>query len=207
MSASVSEHYVDLIRHGEPAGGDRLRGAQDDPLSDMGWQQMRSATTPPDPWQAIVSSPLHRCAEFAAELADQHGLPLEIEPNLHEIAFGDWEGRSYRELMDSTPRALRAFFQNPLHNTPPDGEPLAVFASRVYAAWDSITRRHSGRHILIVSHGAVIRAIYCRLLNMPLERLFAIEVPYACRSRIRRHADGDRLVYHAATGHAGMPRQ
>lgn len=34
---------VDLLRHGEPEGGQMFRGAVDDPLSPRGWEQMRSA--------------------------------------------------------------------------------------------------------------------------------------------------------------------
>ncbi|MEK6748901.1 MAG: histidine phosphatase family protein, partial [Pseudomonadota bacterium] len=34
---------VDMIRHGEPVGGKRYRGHRDDPLSDIGWRQMREA--------------------------------------------------------------------------------------------------------------------------------------------------------------------
>jgi alpha-ribazole phosphatase len=35
----------DVIRHGEPEGGPMYRGSKDDPLSPVGWQQMRSAIT------------------------------------------------------------------------------------------------------------------------------------------------------------------
>ena len=34
---------IDLLRHGEPDGGQKFRGAVDDPLSPHGWEQMRSA--------------------------------------------------------------------------------------------------------------------------------------------------------------------
>jgi len=196
MAGNRSEQFVDLIRHGEPEGGNLLRGSKDDPLSDTGWQQMRAAVARHEPWDVIVSSPLRRCAEFAAELAERHGVTLEVEPNLREIAFGDWEGRTYRELTDSTPHAFQAFFRDPLNNTPPNAEPLSDFASRIHTAWDAVTARHARSHILIVSHGAVMRALYCRVTNMPLESLFSIEVPYACRGRIRRASEGDRLVYH-----------
>ncbi len=64
---------VDLLRHGEPEGGNKYRGALDDPLSELGWAQMRAATGDRCPWQAIVSSPLRRCAAFARELANRHG--------------------------------------------------------------------------------------------------------------------------------------
>ena len=106
------EGFIDLLRHGQPEGGDRFRGLQDDPLSATGWQQMRAAVGDAAPWDGIVTSPLRRCAEFAAELAQRHELPLETEPRLHELAFGEWEGRAYSELQESEPEALQAFFRD-----------------------------------------------------------------------------------------------
>jgi len=56
---------VDLIRHGEPEGGVKLRGWLDDPLSAAGWQQMRAAIAGNNAWQQIVTSPMLRCRELA----------------------------------------------------------------------------------------------------------------------------------------------
>ena len=37
----MPDTIVDLIRHGEPAGGQRYRGHRvDDPLTEKGWSQM-----------------------------------------------------------------------------------------------------------------------------------------------------------------------
>jgi len=49
---------------------------------------MRQAVGENCPWQAIASSPLSRCADFARELAARHGLPLEIDARLIELGFG-----------------------------------------------------------------------------------------------------------------------
>ena len=198
---SFPSYYIDLLRHGQPEGGDRFRGMQDDPLNDNGWQQMRASVAGMAPWEVVVTSPLRRCAEFAAELAERHGLPLETEPRLAEMAFGEWEGKSYDELKASNPAAVQAFFANPVHNIPPGGEPLQDFCERVNAAWDALVERHQGRHLLVVCHGAVMRVIYRRILNTPLDALFRIEVPYACLTRIRRHPEGDQLVFHRGPEH------
>ena len=195
-----SSHFIDLLRHGQPEGGDRFRGVLDDPLSDLGWAQMRAGVegTIPIPWDRIITSPLRRCAEFSAELAERHGLPLEIEPRLAELAFGAWEGKSYQELREEDAAALQTFFANPTAYTPPGGEKLLEFCARVDAAWDDLLARHQGQHMLIVCHGAVMRAIYRRILHLPLHAFFRLEVPYACLTRIRRHPEGDRLVFHRA---------
>ncbi|HHO59588.1 MAG TPA: histidine phosphatase family protein, partial [Thiotrichales bacterium] len=59
---------IDVIRHGEPEGGRRYRGhSVDDPLTEKGWLQMRSAVPENPPWQHIISSPLVRCLDFSRE--------------------------------------------------------------------------------------------------------------------------------------------
>ncbi len=101
----------------------------DDPLSECGWEQMRTAVGEHHPWDVIVSSPLRRCAAFARELAERHGLPLETEPEFREISFGAWEGRTTTEIDAVTSDAQRRFWSDPLNYPPPDGEPLANFAA------------------------------------------------------------------------------
>lgn len=193
---TTNPHFIDLLRHGKPAGGDRFRGVQDDPLSETGWQQMRTSVGEMAPWDVVVTSPLCRCAAFATELSMRHGLTVETEPRLAELAFGEWEGKSYEQVKQEQPEAWQAFFDDPANNTPPGGEEMAAFFDRIDAAWDDLVERHNGKHILVVCHGAVMRAIYRRILGMPISSLFLIEVPYACLTRIRCHPEGNRLVFH-----------
>jgi len=191
---------VDLLRHGEPEGGNRYRGTLDDPLSPLGWEQMRAAVGARLPWDAIISSPLRRCADFARELAAQLRLPLDIEPDLREMTFGDWEGRTVTEIMCSTPQALELFWRDPVNHPPPGGEPLPVFAARVAATWQAVLERHAGRHVLIVGHGGMIRMVLQHLLGIPLQYIWRLEVPYANCSRVRVHGRGQEaaplLVFH-----------
>ena len=192
---------VDLLRHGEPEGGNRYRGTVDDPLSSRGWEQMRAAVDSRHPsWEAIVSSPLRRCADFARALAARLQLALELEPDLREMTFGDWEGRTITEIMRSTPQALERFWRDPVNHPPPGGEPLPVYAARVTAAWQAVLDRHAGRHLLIVGHGGMIRMVLQHVLGMPLQYIWRLEVPYASGSRVRVHGRGQEatplLVFH-----------
>ena len=94
----MSECFLDLLRHGEVQGGTRFRGEQDDPLSPLGWEQMRRATSDRPGWTRIISSPSRRCADFARELAGELGLPFEERPVFRERGFGDWEGLAADEI-------------------------------------------------------------------------------------------------------------
>lgn len=194
---------VDMIRHGEPVGGKKYRGQLDDPLSELGWAQMRAAVGEHRPWDAVVSSPLSRCAAFAQELAARHDLPLQIDARLMEIGFGDWEGHTAEELRARDPDALLRFWQDPLHNRPPGAEGLAQFCDRVVAAWNDMLERYAGRHVLVVGHAGVIRMIVRHMLDIPLDRMYRLHVPNAGLTRIRIEGRGEDalplLVFHAGS--------
>lgn len=190
---------VDLLRHGEPEGGQMFRGSVDDPLSPRGWEQMRAAVGDYREWDVVVSSPLVRCAAFAGELATRLDRPLEIVDDFGEIGFGVWEGRSVAEVHDTDPRALARFWREPVEHPIPGGEPVEAFDRRVGRAWDELMWRHHGRHILLIAHGGTIRMVLRRLLDMPVRRIWRIEVPFAALSRIRQHHDPEadpHLVFH-----------
>lgn len=182
---------IDLIRHGEPVGGRRYRGHLDDPLSDEGWRQMRAVVADHAPWDAVISSPLCRCADFARELAERHGLPLSFEPRFKEIGFGEWEGCTAAQLLEQDPDRLLRFWSAPLDNRPPGAEPLDAFRARVVAAWEEVVDAYAGMHILIVGHAGQMRMVLRHVLDMPLDRLFRLDIANAGIARVRIERQGD----------------
>jgi len=197
---NASPTIVDLLRHGEPVGGRCFRGSRDDPLSYLGWKQLRRSVRPFSPWQSIVSSPLRRCAEFASELSMELGTVSTKWSGFQEMSFGEWEGRTVESLMDEQPGALQAFWRDPVTFGPPGGERLHEFSARVMAAWNALLERHAGEHVLLVAHGGVIRVILANCLGMPLANLYRIDVPYASLSRMSIYGDVEEarpmLVFH-----------
>lgn len=191
---------IDLLRHGEPEGGQLLRGWRDDPLSPRGLAQLRAAVPDRPPWQGIMTSPLRRCAAFAETLAGELALPLADDPDLREAHFGDWEGRSPAALLASDREAVLRFWSDPAAYAPPGGEVLREFVARVRAGWQRLLTQAQGRHWLLVAHGGVIRVILADVLGAPLDNLFRIDVPYASLSRIevlhQPDVDFPRLIFH-----------
>lgn len=175
---------IDLIRHGEPVGGKKYRGHLDDPLSDKGWSQMRRAVEGHSPWDAIVSSSLSRCADFANELAQQHGIPVTLDNRLMELGFGEWEGKTAKQLMEQDPDSLTRFWSDPINNIPPGAETLAHFRERVITGWQEAIAQHQGQHILMVGHAGMMRMIIREVLDMPIDKMFRIQVPNAGITRI-----------------------
>ena len=166
--------HIDVIRHGEPVGGQRYRGySVDDPLTEKGWSQMRAAVPETPPWQHIVSSPLKRCQEFAQELADDLQISISIEDNIKEIGFGEWEGKTPDDILAEDSQALNHFYQDPVHNRPKGAEPLGAFSERVWNAYLGIIEQHQGKHVLIVAHAGVARAITANILKMSLDDVYS----------------------------------
>lgn len=180
---------VDLIRHGEPAGGEMYRGTKDDPLSELGWSQMRDATQAAIGWDHIVTSPLLRCREFATELSQQRNIPLTVADGFREICFGVWEGQRPAELNAQDPQQVLKFWLDPVVNSPRGAEPFPEFAGRIQQAWQALLADYAGQHILLVCHGGVIRSVLTGMMGQPIENTFRWHVPYAAVSRVRIYTE------------------
>src|SRR5262249_3895277 len=125
-----------LVRHGQTTwtAERRVVGRRPIALSDAGRAEIHAlvpvlrALAP----ASIVTSPLVRARETAGILAEALACPLAEEPDLRELAFGEWEGRTYDELL-ADPR-YQAFSRRPLEVAPPGGEPVADAQTRALAA-------------------------------------------------------------------------
>lgn len=174
---SSAETHLDLLRHGD-TGHRSYRGQLDDSLLELGWRQMRDAVLGRD-WDAIVSSPLQRCAAFAQELAQSRGLPLALEPALREYHFGAWQGRTIDAIAAYEGDALARFWADPIACPPPDAEAFEDFAARLTGVADQLARRYAGQRVLVVTHGGVIRLLRCLAAGRRYTDLLNIDVAHA----------------------------
>ena len=191
---------IDLLRHGDVEGGRKYRGQLDEPLSELGWEQLRTTTKQKQNWQQIITSPLIRCAAFSEELAQMQSLPLHKESNFKEVSFGLWEGKTAEDLLKSEPEEIKMYWNDPITFTPPQGENLLDFEKRVLEGWEYLLNAFQGKHVLLISHAGVMRIILCHLLGMPLSELFKLDIGLAKASRIQiDQLDGKnypRLIFH-----------
>ncbi|HEX4550676.1 alpha-ribazole phosphatase family protein [Pseudomonas sp.] len=181
---------LDLLRHGETELGGGLRGSLDDALTEKGWAQMRAAVITAGPWDRLISSPLQRCARFAAELGEQLNLPVHLDKDLQELHFGAWEGQSAAALMETDAEALGLFWADPYAFTPPQGEPVSDFSARVLGAVARLHQAHAGERVLLISHGGVMRLLLAQARGLPREQLLNVEVAHASLFALSIEADG-----------------
>ncbi|CAG2086145.1 putative phosphoglycerate mutase [Xanthomonas arboricola] len=167
-----------LARHGETpwnAEG-RYQGQIDIPLSPVGEGQAAALGARLQSLEITraVASPLSR-AQATARLAlgsNRENL-LQTDADLQEIAHGEWEGLLASEINDKDPARLRAWRDEPDTVLMPGGESLRQVLDR---SWRGLARAAEGLGaadtLLVVAHDAVNRVILCKILGLPLSRLW-----------------------------------
>ena len=155
-----------LVRHGKTEYNERRQycGALDPDLSDLGRQELeRSAIRAyleehtPD---MVFCSPMRRTLQTAAILLDDRDVPLVAVPELREIDFGDFEGRSYEEMKDDP--AYTAWLDTNCEGPIPGGDFPESFRDDVEVCFESLMetcRTERVERALIVSHGGVLGTI------------------------------------------------
>jgi broad specificity phosphatase PhoE len=103
----------------------------------------------------VWTSPWRRTREPAAALAAWVGVPLSVDARLAEIAFGEWEGRTWAELEKDA--RFKTWMRTWQESGPPGGERLADFIERV-RSWrtDALARVETA---LAWTHAGVIRVL------------------------------------------------
>lgn len=167
-----------LARHGETpwnAEG-RYQGQEDIPLSPVGEAQARALG---ERLRGVridraVASPLSRALRTAElALGEDRAAMLAVDEGLKEIAHGTWEGLLAAEIRERDGERLRAWRDTPHEVLMPEGESLEHVLVR---AWPALARAcaglGAGDTVLVVAHDAVNRVLLCRILGIPLAKLW-----------------------------------
>ncbi|HSK57298.1 MAG TPA: histidine phosphatase family protein [Jiangellales bacterium] len=141
------------------------------------------------PLAAVVTSPLQRCLETVREvLRSRDGAVHQVDDRLVECEYGDWTGRSLKELArDPLWKVVQA---HPSAVRFPGGESLrAVQARAVEAVRDHDTRvaRTAGPDVpwVVVSHADVIKAVLADALGLHLDQFQRLVVDPCSVSVVR----------------------
>ncbi len=182
---------ISLLRHGQPQGGEIFRGTTDNLLTSTGWQQMLAAVEAMDTIDIVLSSPLHRCFDFARYLARQRAIEMKVIPALQEIDFGQWEGRLINSIADEE---KQRFWKNPVKYPPPGGESYVDFQQRIMAFWSDLLTCYQGKNCLLITHGGVQKTLLSAILKTPIEAIHNIEIGYACCSIFNVYYYGEECI-------------
>ncbi len=178
-SREIDATEIWFIRHGETDwnAAHRMQGRTDIPLNAQGIAQA-SALVPllsrshlENAFAALYATPLTRSQQTAAPLAAALMLPVGINADLQERAFGIIEGEPYdtvRSGIGRTPaltvvaQALHA--RDPNYLPPPGesgaGETLQYFYDRVVRGACYLAAQHPHSKIAVVVHGGVLDCLW-----------------------------------------------
>jgi len=188
------DNRVYLIRHGQVKGYDQfpVYGHTDVELTEVGILQMKQMADRlrlAEP-KAIYSSDLKRSATGSRLIAQHHDVPVYFLPELREMAFGEWEGLTLKEIRTRFPEELQKRQDNLLnYRAPGKGESIADLSARIESVFDRIRAEQKGNDIVITAHGAVNRVILCKALGLNLVRMFRIHQAYGCLNIIDYFTD------------------
>jgi broad specificity phosphatase PhoE len=141
---------------------------------------------------ALYSSPQPRAIATAEAIGRARGLAPQVTPELDEVDFGDWTGKTYAEL-DLLPE-WRTF--NILHSSTriPNGELLLEVQARVIGLMARLQQTRREETVALVSHGDVIRVALAHQLGVPIDFIMRFEIGPASISIIELHDHGPRVL-------------
>ncbi len=185
-----------IVRHGETEWNKnhKYQGQKDVKLNKTGKKQARlSAEALADvDLEAVCSSDLSRARKTAERIAEKHQLEVKSYADLQEIDFGEWEGKSYQEIIEEEKQRFDAWLNNPGSTSPPAGENMDDLQQRVCKAFAQILQLSAAK-IAVVAHGGTIRAYLLHLLGMPLKNYTRLHFDNAGISRVKFY-EGNPVV-------------
>lgn len=201
-----------LIRHGETSWNAerRLQGHTDIPLNARGVLQARQmAQALKDiklTFDVLYTSDLKRAADTANAIVELFGMDALVDSELRERHFGALQGLSVSEAPLKHPDIWQAHIARNLEHDLDGGESIQQFALRVQNALDKIQTRHTGKTILIVSHGGTLDMMYRIASKQALSSERIASVPNASLNWItHRQDDGWSVQQWADTRHLEGP--
>lgn len=165
-----------ITRHGETewnkAG--RMQGWQNSNLTEKGvLNALRlGESVKAIEFDCIYCSPLGRAIDTAKYIRGSKRTAITIKDSLKEMGFGLWEGKENTELEELYPEQRYNFWYKPHLYEPVDGETYQELIRRVSVVLNEIMNNTTAKNVLIVTHAAVIKAMFIILKGIPIEEFW-----------------------------------
>jgi alpha-ribazole phosphatase len=192
-----------LIRHTRPAVPEGLcYGRRDVPLDEADLEARLPEIAGHLPrGLPFYSSPATRCVRLAERLVAATGGTLAgLDARLHELDFGDWEGKPWRDL----PRhETERWTSDIVGSAPPNGEHFAAMWQRVTEAYLTIldeASRTDAQGVALVAHAGSLKVLLMQALKLAPAQYASADITQGRVTRIdvSRGATGElfeRLMF------------
>ncbi|MGZ5898023.1 MAG: histidine phosphatase family protein [Xanthobacteraceae bacterium] len=162
-----------LVRHGHVEGirPPRFRGRENLALTSRGRAEaLAVARRIASKWQParVYTSPLSRCVETGAAIANACAIELESMDQLNDIDYGKWRMKSHQEMAANEPMLFAIWFNTPHLMRFPGGDSLQGLISRSADAVRRMIELYHDKTVVLVSHDSVNRALLLQLADLPI---------------------------------------
>ncbi len=191
---------VVLVRHGVTPLTERAcldgRGGVDPSLSATGRAQAERAADlvaelVGQEQVSVLTSSLARAKETGAAVADRLGVAAQVDARWDEQAFGDWDGRAMKDLLEESREDFLALRDDPTFARP-GGESHEELATRVVQAWrDAIA---AGGTVVVACHRKPVLVVLAHVLDLPHESFWRLAGEPGSLTAIEARPDGRAVV-------------
>ena len=187
-----------LLRHGqtELSVQRKYSGRGNPELTEVGLRQAADAArylSQKGGISAVVTSPLQRAYATASAAADALGLGVQVDEDLIETDFGDWEGLTFTEAAERDPE-LHGRWLRDTGLRPPGGESFDEVQSRIERARERIIAEHGASTVLVVSHVTPIKTLLRLALGAGISILHRLHLDLASLSIAEFYPDDGASV-------------
>jgi probable phosphoglycerate mutase len=152
-----------LIRHAQTVWnrGKKIQGHSDTPLTADGkrqassWGQILSQFS----WDRILASDTGRALATAEIINAYLKIPLTTETRLREQDWGQWVGKTVRQIESEAQQVLDKQINAGWDFCPPGGESRLSVLKRSQEALLDAAERYPGEILLVVSHEGVVKGL------------------------------------------------
>jgi len=181
----MSKMTLILVRHGHVEGikPEKFRGQIDLPLTHVGRSQAAMTAHYLErfgPFDAIYSSPLARCLDTAAAIGRVYGSDPISLPELIDINYGIWQGRTREAVSQEDPVRFQSWMTRPDLTVIPGADTLQTVQSSLVKALQMFREHHEGKTVVAVGHDSSNRVMLLTALDMPLSRYWSFRQDPCC---------------------------
>jgi broad specificity phosphatase PhoE len=180
-----------MVRHGESEGNAirRFTTSGEAKITELGRRQAHDAAIRIKLMfraTLVIASTYARARETGRIIAEELGIPLELEHGFREQSLGRLAGEPYESVaQDPTFDSKQPWLWQP-----PGGESHLDVRARIGPLLDRVVKHHADNEIVIVSHGGVMRCAWAHVTG----RWDDAHIPPNCGIVLIEH-DGSRYKH------------
>ena len=168
-----------LVRHGQTVWNTlgQTQGHGNSPLTDLGREQAKDLAHALTnyPIDYIYCSDLGRAVETAEIIGNILDVSISKTDAIREMGFGLWEGMKIEDIQEKYPKEYDTWRNRPEETIIQGGESLKIVKDRSSKFIDELNKKHSGKHILLISHAIVVKVMLLNFLNSDIKNIYRLK--------------------------------